>query len=100
MDVCLVKPVNQEVLCEVNRSLGGKYDIAIFERLPLYMQMEIISNYRIVYGEENEISAYFYKKLWKDMVFRIRLNEFSNVHERMVLRRRWLHKKRKILKRS
>jgi len=99
VDVCLVKPVNEKVFEEVNKSLGGKYDISVFERLPLYIQMEIIRNHIIIFGEETELSAYFYKfrRLWKDMEVRVKLNRFSSVEERMELRKRWFREKRKIL---
>ncbi len=31
VDVCFVRPVNEEVVEEVNKSLGGKYDLAVYE---------------------------------------------------------------------
>ncbi len=99
MDVCIVKPVNEKVFVEVNKLLGGKYDVKVFERLPLYIQMEIIRNHKIIYGEEIELSEYFYsfRRLWKDMELRVKLNRFASVEERTFLRRRWFREKRKIL---
>jgi predicted nucleotidyltransferase len=98
VDVCIVKPVN-DVFGEINKLLGGKYDVKIFERLPLYIQMEIIRNHKIIYGEEIELSEYFYRfrRLWKDMELRVKLNRFASVEERTSLRRRWFREKRKIL---
>ncbi len=99
IDVCLVKPQNDTVLRDVSKSLGGKYDIKVFEQLPLYIQIDIIQNHVIIYGDKTELSAYFYKfrRLWKDMAFRVDYNRFSSVEERMAHRKRWLHAKREIL---
>lgn len=98
VDVCIVKPANEGLLRDVNRKLGGKYDIKIFEKLPLYIQIEIIREHVLVYGNEVDLSAYFYRfrKLWADMVPRIRDNQFTSVHERMTIRRKWLHDKKAI----
>lgn len=100
IDICIVKPQNDMVLREINRMLGGKYDIKVFESLPLYMQMEVINRHLTVYGNEIEISEYFYKfrRLWNDAAFRVNSNRFTSVGERMNLRKRWQHAKREILK--
>ncbi len=99
IDVCLVKPQNGTVLKDVNKSLGGKYDIKVFEQLPLYIQIDIIYNNVIIYGDKTELSAYFYefRRLWKDMAFRVDSNRFGSVEERKAQRKRWLHAKREIL---
>ena len=64
----------------------------VFEKMPLYIQIEIIHNHLIIYGDAARIGAYFYKfrRLWADMEPRIRANRFSSVGERMALRRRFL----------
>jgi len=36
------------------------YDIRIFELLPLYIKIEIINNHYVLFGNELEISEYFY----------------------------------------
>ena len=89
VDVCLVRP-KSGVYEEVLRKLGGKYDVKIFEELPLYVQIDIIRNHVVVYGDELELSEYFYRfrKLWKDMEHRIRQNQFKSVREKAKLRRR------------
>ena len=99
IDICIVKPDNDEVIRRINKRLGGKYDVKVFEKLPLYIQIEIIRNHQVIYGDTIEISAYFYKfrRLWEDMVKRICDNRFKSVDERMVLHRRWMHEKRAIL---
>lgn len=100
IDICIVRPQNDRVLREINRMLGGKYDLKVFESLPLYMQIEVINRHVIVYGKEIELSEYFYKsrRLWSDAAFRINSNQFTSVEERMELRKRWHHAKRKVLK--
>jgi predicted nucleotidyltransferase len=57
----------------------------IFELLPLYIQIEIISNSIVVSGDELELSEYFYKfrKKWKDMKFRYESNQFQSIEEKM-----------------
>ena len=99
IDICIVRPVTDKLLTEMNRMLGGKYDIKVFENLPLYIQIEIIRDHRIIYGDEVELSAYFYRfrRLWADMVPRVEYNQFDSVGERMILRKRWLHEKKTIL---
>jgi len=49
------------------------YDIKIFELLPLRIKMSIIRDYIVVFGDEVEISEYFYhyRKLWMDSKHRI-----------------------------
>ena len=99
IDICIVRPVTDKLLTEMNRMLGGKYDIKVFENLPLYIRIEIIRDHRIIYGDEVELSAYFYRfrRLWADMVPRVEYNQFDSVGERMILRKRWLHEKKTIL---
>lgn len=99
IDICIVRPVNDGLLTEMNQMLGGKYDIKIFEDLPLYIRIEIIHDHKIIYGDEVELSAYFYRfrRLWADMVPRVEYNQFDSVGERMILRKRWLHEKKTIL---
>ena len=98
IDICIVAPGNDYVLMRINKKLGGKYDVKVFEKMPLYIQIEIIHNHRIIYGAAAEIGAYFYRfrRLWADMEPRIRDNRFSSVGERMALRRRWMREKRTI----
>lgn len=98
VDVCLVRP-KPGVYERVLQRLGGKYDVKIFEELPLYIQIDIIRNHRVVYGDELELSEYFYRfrKLWKDMEYRIRENQFESVREKVKLRRR-AREKAKVLR--
>ena len=99
IDICIVLPVSGDVLTRIERKLGGKYDISVFENLPLYIQIEIIRDSQTLYGDEVELSAYFYRfrRDWADMASRVEYNRFSSVEERMMLQKRWLHAKRAIL---
>jgi len=54
--------------------------VKVFEELPLYVQIEAIRNHVVIYGDELDLSEYFYqfRKLWKDMEHRIRENRFES----------------------
>ena len=71
------------------KSFWGKhpdiYDVKIFELLPLYLKIEIINNYEVLYGDILAISEYFYTflKIWKDMKFRWKENQFINIKEKL-----------------
>ena len=92
VDICIVAPGNDYVLMRINKKLGGKYDVKVFEKMPLYIQIEIIRNHLIIYGDAARIGAYFYRfgRLWAGMEPRIRDNRFSSAGERMALRRGWM----------
>jgi len=51
IDVCLVKP-EPGTYEKVLEKLSGKYDIKVFEELPLYIQIEVIKNHKVIYGDE------------------------------------------------
>ena len=55
----------REVLGRVN---PNKYDVRVFELLPLYVKAEVIKNYAVVFGDEDEVGEYFYfwRKLCRD----------------------------------
>ncbi|NVM44711.1 MAG: nucleotidyltransferase domain-containing protein [Candidatus Lokiarchaeota archaeon] len=64
-----------------------KYDIKMFELLPLYLKIEVIKNYQVLFGDALEISEYFYhyRSIWKDMSVRIKTNRFKTISEKMEL---------------
>jgi predicted nucleotidyltransferase len=99
IDVCIIKPV-EDVMDAIYDKLGGKYDIKVFENLPLYIKEEVIRNHEVVVGNELDLSEYFhfFRKLWQDVEHRIMENEFTTSAERKRYRRRWLHEKEKILR--
>jgi hypothetical protein len=51
------------------------YDLKLFELLPLNIQIAIIQNYKVIFGNELDISEYFYKykKIWMDNRIRIEI---------------------------
>lgn len=69
------------------RSLIGMarpvYDIRIFELLPLKVKASVMSDYVVLYGDEPEISEYFYmyRKLWDDQKRRILEGYFESYRE-------------------
>ena len=98
IDLALVRPSNKSVLFRVFERVGGKYDVKIFDDLPLHIKMDIIKNHQIILGDEVELSYYFYRirKEWKDMEYRIKSNQFKSVREMINQRRAWLKNERKI----
>ena len=61
-----------------------KYDLRVFELLPLTIQMNIISRYQVIYGDALEISEhlYFYRKIWSYAHFRIEENQITTISEK------------------
>ncbi len=73
IDICIVAPECKDrrgVLKEIFRKLdifSKKYDVRIFEELPLYIQIQIIQKNEIIYTKNvYELYEYFYsiRKLW------------------------------------
>ncbi|MEJ2248684.1 MAG: nucleotidyltransferase domain-containing protein [Candidatus Lokiarchaeota archaeon] len=62
-----------------------KYDIRIFEILPIHIQISIINNYMVIFGNKLEISEYFYlfRKKWDDCKHRILTNQYDDYKERL-----------------
>ena len=65
-----------------------KYDIRVFELYPINIQISIIHNYKVIFGNNLEISEYFYyfRKLWNDSKHRILDNQFTSHKERLVIK--------------
>jgi len=89
IDICLINPENKGVLLRIFEKLGGKYDIKIFEDLPLIVKMSIINKQQIVFGNEIDLSYYFYRfrKEWADTKSRIKKNTFHSAREMIKQRR-------------
>ena len=76
IDVCVILKNNDEK--EINNiyrkilrisAKNEKYDIRIFEQMPLFMKHQVMENGKIIYakdGRELEEYFYFFKKLWQD----------------------------------
>ena len=58
----------------------SKYDIKVFELLPLFIQMEIITSNYVLFGDRIKIFEYFYfyRKLFRDMEPRIKENRITD----------------------
>ncbi len=98
IDICLVEPETDDILLEVYKEVGDKYDVKIFEKLPLTVQINIIEDHKVIIGDPVEISYHFYKyrKRWKDIKPRIEEYSFDSTTEMIETRRKWLDEKRKI----
>ena len=76
---------------ELQKTLFGifplKFDIRVFELFPIDIQISIIKNNKVIFGEPLEISEYFYyfRKKWEDCKYRILSNQFSSYHERLFI---------------
>jgi len=83
------KSKNQNI--EIQKSLLGKFplkfDIRVFELYPIDIQISIIKNYKVIFGDQLEISEYFYyfRKKWEDCKYRILSNQFTSYHERLFI---------------
>lgn len=66
----------REVLGKVN---PNKYDVRVFELLPLYIKAEVVKNYLVVYGDEGEVGEYFY--FWRKLC-----RDFERRRERVTVR--------------
>lgn len=96
IDICIVKPRSRKVMERIFAKLGNKYDVKAFEDLPVYVKMEVISDYKVIFGSEPDISYFFYgfRKLGQDMKNRIFANRFSSAREMVTARKRWLNARR------
>ena len=73
IDICVVAPEAQDkekLLRKIWRTVEGNFDLWLFEELPLYLQMVVITEHIVLYSSQ-DIPAlheyfYFYRKLWKD----------------------------------
>jgi len=79
------KQKNIDIWSSLLEEIPYNYDFKIFELLPLYIQIDIIQTYKVLFGDPLEISEYFYQyqKIWKDMVERIKYNQFHGVQEKL-----------------
>jgi len=79
------KITNVSIWDSILGHIPPNYDVKIFELLPLYIQIDIIKNYLVLFGDSLEISEYFYhyRKVWKDMAIRIDNNQFNSIQEKL-----------------
>jgi len=81
------KDHNIELQKELLGKFPLKYDFRIFELFPIFIQISIIKDYEVIFGNPLEISEYFYsfRKKWDDCKHRILYNQFSSYRERLSL---------------
>ncbi|QEE17602.1 nucleotidyltransferase domain-containing protein [Promethearchaeum syntrophicum] len=76
----------------LQKELIGKfsliYDIRVFELYPIDIQISIIQNYVVIFGDILEISEYFYyfRKIWNDCKKRILDNQYTSYKERIAIK--------------
>ena len=78
VDICIVAPEQKpsDTLGTVFKGLNteaNRYDVHVFEELPLYLKMEVIENHKIISARDKYKlyeHLYFYRKLWKDQEHR------------------------------
>ena len=92
IDIAVItRETNIEKNIEIQKELLGmfplKLDVRIFELFPIYIQISIVENYQVIFGDILEISEYFYsfRKKWDDCKHRILSNQFSSHRERLNL---------------
>jgi len=80
-----MKKKNLKIQKDVLGLLPLKYDIRVFELLPIHIQIAIIKNHLVIHGDPLEISEYFYqyRKKWEDCKHRILSNQFKSFRERL-----------------
>ncbi len=77
IDICIVAPRLKtpkefaSLLLEIwGRIDSNKYDVRIFEELPLYIKIDVIKTHKVIFCKKGipELSYYFYKyrKIWQD----------------------------------
>ncbi len=76
---------NLQFWADIIGNAPSNYDIRVFEILPLTLQMNIITNYEVIYGNALEISEYlyYYRKKWSYARFRIEENKIKTIAEKI-----------------
>ncbi|MDF1541460.1 MAG: nucleotidyltransferase domain-containing protein, partial [Candidatus Thorarchaeota archaeon] len=68
---------------EASGNAPQKYDIQIFEMLPLIIKGSLLGNFEVLFGDPLEIGMYFYKfrKFWEDYSHRIEVPTFEEIRK-------------------
>jgi len=77
-DICIVAPNQKpnEILSMAYQKIdvyGKKYDVHVFEELPLYMKAEVLRNHKVIVAKDLPglyEYFYFYRKLWEEQKHR------------------------------
>lgn len=77
------RKANVQVFQSILKYNHPPYDLKLFELMPLYMKIRVIEHYVVIFGDELDISEYFYfwRKLWKDVEPRYERNQFKSLAE-------------------
>lgn len=84
VDICIIAPACKDkayLLREVFKNIdvfSKKYDVRIFEELPLYLQIQVIQQHEVIYAKDvYELYEYFYyfRKLWQEQASRQHLTK-------------------------
>ncbi len=75
---------NLQFWADIIGNTPSNYDLRVFEILPLTLQMNIFTNYQVIYGDALEISEYlyYYRKTWSYARFRIEENKIKTISEK------------------
>jgi len=78
IDICIVVGSEsrdfQEILSQIWKKVGGKYDLWLFEELTINVQSTILENYKIIICDDPpELGEYFYPYYKKVKTFKHRL---------------------------
>ena len=95
IDICVVAPSlddPRKLLDDIFRNLKrAKYDVKIFEMLPLYLKIDVIMNHYVIFAKDLPQLYeyfYFYRKIWKDQAYRNKVtrDELLRILERRKLK--------------
>lgn len=81
------RDLNRSIWRELLGRAPSRYDVRVFELLPLDVQHDIAERHEVVFGDPVEVSYDLYRihRLWDDVGPRIEANRFENMRERMQL---------------
>jgi len=76
---------NAKIYYEILGMIPPKYDVKIFEEMPLYLKARVFLEGIVIFGYPPDVTEYMYQfwKIWKDMEKRVRENSFKSIKERI-----------------
>lgn len=80
IDICIIAPSadKEDLYRDVLKLSRDRYDIRVFEDMPLFLKAEVIMNHKILYAK-NVLDLYEYlyrfRKIWEDQKHRQRLEK-------------------------
>ena len=74
---------NLRVRIEASGKAPKKYDIQVFESLPMVLKGSILENFLILFGDPLEIGMYLYhfRKLWEDYSYRVEVPTIEEIRK-------------------